>query len=80
MSLAAAARVVVLDHHKTALESFPTGGELASNMEVTFDMRRSGAMIALDYFKPQVQPGHCFALLRAALRGWWHEVNYTVPT
>ncbi|KAH9780766.1 hypothetical protein KPL71_008208 [Citrus sinensis] len=40
-------KVVILDHHKTALEA-PIEGE---NVSKTIDMERSGATIAYDYFK-----------------------------
>lgn len=47
-------RCVVLDHHKTAAAELCTPSTpLPPNLEVTFDMDRSGATIALDYFKPQ---------------------------
>lgn len=42
-------RVVVLDHHKTALEVL--GGDTAGNVLKVIDMERSGATIARDYFK-----------------------------
>ncbi|KAL5545170.1 hypothetical protein UlMin_008954 [Ulmus minor] len=48
-------RVVVLDHHKTALEHL--GGETCSaevNIEKVIDIERSGATIAFDYFKRRV--------------------------
>lgn len=47
-------RVVVLDHHKTAAENLQGAQELPPNVELDIDMNRSGAMIALDYFKPAV--------------------------
>ena len=49
-----AAKCIVLDHHKTAAEHL-TGPDvdLPSNLEVHLDMERSGATIALDYFKPE---------------------------
>lgn len=48
-----AAKCIVLDHHKTAAEHL-TGPDiiLPPNLEVHLDMERSGAIIALDYFKP----------------------------
>jgi len=45
--------VVVLDHHKTAEEKLAGIEEEADgNLEVVFDMNRSGATIAYDYFQP----------------------------
>ncbi|KAL3157489.1 hypothetical protein ABBQ32_011953 [Trebouxia sp. C0010 RCD-2024] len=48
------ARVVVLDHHKTALELLNTTESQHPNLDAQIDMSRSGATIALDYFKPEV--------------------------
>ncbi len=47
-------RVVVLDHHKTAMESLNTTESQHPNLDAQIDMSRSGATIALDYFKPEV--------------------------
>ncbi len=50
-----AGRVVVLDHHKTAAEQLSHAAVSATpNLDVTFDMERSGATIARDHFQPQV--------------------------
>ena len=46
--------MIVLDHHKTAAESLADKQQLPLNMDVLLDMKRSGAVIARDYFKPQV--------------------------
>ena len=43
-------KLVVLDHHKTAQEDLQF--LLGSNLEIVFDMNRSGASIAWDYFHP----------------------------
>lgn len=43
-------RVVVLDHHVTAREALE--GCNHSNVEIVFDMDRSGAVIAWEYFHP----------------------------
>ena len=48
---AVAERVVVLDHHKTAQETLVGRSDLPSNLEVTIDMKRSGATIARDHFQ-----------------------------
>ncbi len=44
----------MLDHHKTAAESLADRQQLPHNMDIVLDMKRSGAVIARDYFKPQV--------------------------
>ena len=52
-------RVVVLDHHKTAMEDLMGPEALAArppNLDVTFDMNRCGASIARDYFRPPLTP------------------------
>ncbi|XP_030443076.1 uncharacterized protein LOC115665342 [Syzygium oleosum] len=48
-------RVVILDHHKTALEML-TGDDcnVAENVVKILDMERSGATIAYDYFKEKL--------------------------
>lgn len=43
-------RVVVLDHHKTALETLPPNGKGPLNLTIVLDMKRSGATISYDYF------------------------------
>jgi hypothetical protein len=51
----AAGRCVVLDHHKTSAEDLAGPAAAAAappSLEVHFDMARSGATIALDYFRP----------------------------
>ncbi|KAJ4834247.1 hypothetical protein Tsubulata_046714 [Turnera subulata] len=49
-------RVVILDHHKTALEAL--GGDddrsVGENVRKVIDMNRSGATIAFDYFKEKL--------------------------
>jgi len=50
-----AAAILVLDHHKTAEANLTTGG-LADNIEVHFDMNRSGARMAWDMFNKQLPP------------------------
>ncbi|KAL4458550.1 hypothetical protein ABPG75_013415 [Micractinium tetrahymenae] len=51
----AAARVVVLDHHKTAAAELtdPSLAQSCPSLEVVLDMERSGAAISFDYFQPQ---------------------------
>lgn len=43
-------RVIVLDHHKTALEMLGSGTCVTGNVTKVIDMDRSGATIAYDYF------------------------------
>lgn len=45
--------IVVLDHHKTAADQLV---HLPGNVDVTFDMKRSGAMIAWNHFFPDEPP------------------------
>jgi hypothetical protein len=47
---AKAKRVVLLDHHKTAEEDIAKLTPVPENLETVFDMQRSGATIARDYF------------------------------
>jgi oligoribonuclease NrnB/cAMP/cGMP phosphodiesterase (DHH superfamily) len=49
----ACGRVVVLDHHVTAREALE--GCNHSNVEIVFDMDRSGAVIAWNYFFPDTE-------------------------
>ena len=52
--LADSTRVVVLDHHKTAEENLR--GLDHPNLEIVFDMNRSGAGITWDYFHDTLRP------------------------
>jgi len=48
-------RVIILDHHKTALESLCRDDtSLGKNVIKVIDMERSGATIAFDYFKEKL--------------------------
>ncbi|CAA0818116.1 Unknown protein [Striga hermonthica] len=47
-------RIVVLDHHKTALETLGSGASDSGNVTKVIDMERSGATIAYDYFKEKL--------------------------
>jgi len=51
---AVAQQIIVLDHHKTAKEALD--GLSIGNLIVVFDMERSGARIAWDYFFPYDEP------------------------
>ncbi|KAL8457168.1 hypothetical protein ACS0TY_035131 [Phlomoides rotata] len=50
-------RVVILDHHKTALEMLSSGVSVSGNVTKVIDMDRSGATIAYDYFKERLLGG-----------------------
>ena len=45
--------LLILDHHKTAQEDLI---DLPANVTAVFDMKRSGAMIAWDYYNPDKMP------------------------
>ena len=45
-----AERVIVLDHHKTAQKALSNWEDIPNNIEIVFDMERSGAGITWDYF------------------------------
>lgn len=45
--------ILILDHHKTAQEDLI---DLPANVTAVFDMKRSGAMIAWDYYNPDKMP------------------------
>lgn len=47
-------RVIVLDHHKSALERLSNEASLGENVVKVIDMERSGATIAFDYFKDKL--------------------------
>lgn len=46
---------ILLDHHKTAAEHYILNDAitLPPNLQINFNMERSGATIALDFFKPE---------------------------
>ncbi|KAL6559315.1 hypothetical protein OROGR_004432 [Orobanche gracilis] len=50
-------RVVILDHHKTALEMLGSSMSTSGNVTKVIDMERSGATIAYDYFKGRLFGG-----------------------
>jgi len=50
------ASVTVLDHHKTAAEVLDNWGHGFSNLEIVFDMSRSGAGITWDYLTEAPRP------------------------
>ncbi|XP_071703699.1 uncharacterized protein [Rutidosis leptorrhynchoides] len=47
-------RVIILDHHKTALKMLNDGEFSFANVTKVIDMRRSGATIAYDFFKDKI--------------------------
>jgi len=46
--------VIVLDHHKSALERLGNDVSLGENVVKVIDMERSGATIAFDYFQDKL--------------------------
>jgi len=52
LKLAEMTKVVVLDHHKTAQEKLAQISH--PNIEITFDMEKSGALLTWEYFHPGV--------------------------
>ncbi|KAL4186342.1 hypothetical protein AMTRI_Chr09g33410 [Amborella trichopoda] len=46
--------VIILDHHKTALEMFSESNFVANNLTKIIDMKRSGATIAYDFFEKKI--------------------------
>ncbi|GKV05314.1 hypothetical protein SLEP1_g17342 [Rubroshorea leprosula] len=50
-------RVVVLDHHKTAVEMLDADASIGENVTKVLDMERSGATIAYDYFIEKLVSG-----------------------
>lgn len=51
-----AERVIVLDHHISALEDLAGLDQEHANLELHFDMERSGAMMAWEYFNSEPAP------------------------
>ncbi|CAJ1952251.1 unnamed protein product [Sphenostylis stenocarpa] len=47
-------RVIVLDHHRSALERLGNEASVGENVVKVIDMKRSGATIAFDYFKDKL--------------------------
>ncbi|XP_022923825.1 uncharacterized protein LOC111431421 isoform X3 [Cucurbita moschata] len=47
-------RVIILDHHKTALEKLSDESSFGENVTKVIDIQRSGATIAFDYFKQKL--------------------------
>ncbi|XP_068640291.1 uncharacterized protein [Aristolochia californica] len=50
-------RVIILDHHKTALEMLCGDTSYCKNVIKVLDMKRSGATIAFDYFNDLLRQG-----------------------
>ncbi|CAK9164363.1 unnamed protein product [Ilex paraguariensis] len=51
-------RVILLDHHKTALEMLRDEASVGGNVIKVIDMQRSGATIAYNYFKEKLLGGN----------------------
>ena len=54
-------RVIVLDHHKTAIDMLAASESQYPTLDLQLDINRSGATIARDYFKPEVNIPFCAA-------------------
>jgi oligoribonuclease NrnB/cAMP/cGMP phosphodiesterase (DHH superfamily) len=70
---AQAARVVVLDHHISALEDLAGLDQECANLELHFDMDRSGAVMAWEYFNSEPVP---FLIACVQDRDLW---RYDIP-
>lgn len=46
--------VIILDHHKTALEELSKSDQQSSNVTKVIDLKRSGATIAYDFFRDRL--------------------------
>jgi len=51
-----AGKVIVIDHHKTAQDDLSEPFQNHSNIQVNFDMERSGAVMAWEYFHDEPVP------------------------
>lgn len=67
-----AARVIVLDHHISAVEDLAGLEQECPNLELHFDMDRSGAVITWDYFHHQPAPPLLLAVQDRDL--WRHAI------
>lgn len=70
-----AASILMLDHHKSAAEDM--AGFKRDNCTIIFDMNRSGAMLAWDYFKPWGSEGLEFISLIQDRDLWKKELQGT---
>jgi oligoribonuclease NrnB/cAMP/cGMP phosphodiesterase (DHH superfamily) len=53
-----ASKIIILDHHKSAYDMYLKNKDVLDsiiNLEIIFDMNRSGCQIAWDYFFPEVK-------------------------
>ncbi|RLT96339.1 DHH family phosphoesterase [Ketobacter sp.] len=74
-----AAKVIVLDHHITAVNELAGMDQQFDNLELHFDMERSGAMITWEYFHSTAAP-KLIACVQDRDMWWWnipesHDVN-----
>ena len=65
-------RVVILDHHKTAQANLTDWPDKPDNLEIHFDMLRSGAMMAWDQFRPYDPPPALISYVQD--RDLWRKV------
>ena len=66
-----AERVIVLDHHITAVEELNGLDQEFDNLELLLDMERSGAMITWEYFHTEPAP-KLIACVQDRDMWWWH--------
>lgn len=74
-----AAKVIVLDHHITAVNELAGMDQQFDNLELHFDMERSGAMITWEYFHSSPAP-KLIACVQDRDMWWWnipesHDLN-----
>lgn len=69
-----AARVIMLDHHASAVQKWSNMEVLPDNLEVVFDITKSGARLAWEYMFPDEVP--LLAILHAEDRDLW---KFTFP-
>ena len=78
-----AARVIVLDHHKTAQEHLQGRDDLPASVELHIDMERSGASLARDFFcskqvhlAPPVFAANSVLPMPIHVVDCWHELAF----
>lgn len=67
--------LIVLDHHKTALETLGDGSDCGENMIRVIDMGRSGATIAYDFFKEKLLASGNVNEIGSGCRSAFHELE-----
>ncbi|NOQ63836.1 MAG: DHH family phosphoesterase [Methyloprofundus sp.] len=70
-------KIVVLDHHISAQEAYKAcQGEIPSNLELHFNMQKSGCKIAWDYFQGDKEPPQLLQHIEDHDL-WRHELEHT---